>query len=322
MYTRYLSCFLFVYASLTFTSALSFSSTKSKWKPKVASLEDRRKLRGGVKHDAETIGSIGFHHVEFYCGDARSMATRFSLGLGMPITGSTGQHTGNDKCVSYGLESGNVRFLLTAPYSKARSSVSSSESSPEVPEDAPNPLPGFSPSEAHSFFSKHGLAARAVGIEVKDTKAAFEASVAKGARPVLEPTYIPACGGQKGEGGEELKGCHMAEVELYGDVVLRYVSFPERNESTNLPFLPHLHPMKSKMVDRQTIGIHRFDHAVGNVWDLLASLAHISEYTGFHDFAEFTTEDVGTVDSGLNSVVMASDTEDILLPLNEPTEGK
>ena len=42
---------------------------------------------------------------------------------------------------------------------------------------------------------------------------------------------------------------------------------------------------------------------------------------GFHDFAEFIAEDVGTVDSGLNSVFLANNNEMILLPLNEPTYG-
>lgn len=42
---------------------------------------------------------------------------------------------------------------------------------------------------------------------------------------------------------------------------------------------------------------------------------------GFHEFAEFVAEDVGTVDSGLNSVVLANNNEYVLLPLNEPTFG-
>ena len=42
---------------------------------------------------------------------------------------------------------------------------------------------------------------------------------------------------------------------------------------------------------------------------------------GYHEFAEFNSADVGTVDSGLNSIVLASDTEIVLLPLNEPTDG-
>lgn len=42
---------------------------------------------------------------------------------------------------------------------------------------------------------------------------------------------------------------------------------------------------------------------------------------GFHQFAEFTADDVGTVDSGLNSMVLASNNEMVLLPVNEPTFG-
>lgn len=37
--------------------------------------------------------------------------------------------------------------------------------------------------------------------------------------------------------------------------------------------------------------------------------------------SEFTAEDVGTVDSGLNSLVLASNDEMVLLPVNEPTFG-
>lgn len=40
-----------------------------------------------------------------------------------------------------------------------------------------------------------------------------------------------------------------------------------------------------------------------------------------HEFAEFTAEDVGTVDSGLNSMVLANNDEYVLLPVNEPTFG-
>lgn len=49
--------------------------------------------------------------------------------------------------------------------------------------------------------------------------------------------------------------------------------------------------------------------------------SHLNSIQGFHEFAEFVAEDVGTVDSGLNSVVLANNNELILMPLNEPTYG-
>lgn len=73
---------------------------------------------------------------------------------------------------------------------------------------------------------------------------------------------------------------------------------------------------------KPTYGLSRIDHTVGNVPNLLQTQEYIQSFTGYHKFAEFTPEDIGTVDSGLNSVVLASDNEAVLLPLNEPTEGK
>jgi 4-hydroxyphenylpyruvate dioxygenase len=303
---------------LSLSTTTSAKTGKSAWKPQIASLEERRRLRG-IKHDSENIGSLGFHHVEFYCGDAKSMAHRFSLALGMPCVGETGQHTGNDQCTSYGLVSGDFRLLMTAPYSQAMASLGGK---PSPQDEAPNPLPSFSAAEAHAFFQKHGLAARAIGLEVRDAQAAFEKSVANGATPVLEPTIVPTCRGQQKKGAT-LTGCKIAEVQLYDDVVLRYVSYPEGTDrDPNMPFLPHLAPSEGTMSKRPTFGIRRIDHAVGNVPDLLEAHNRIKAFTGFHEFAEFTAEDVGTVDSGLNSVVLASDSEQVLLPLNEPTPGK
>mmetsp|Transcript_3274 Transcript_3274/g.7383 ORF Transcript_3274/g.7383 Transcript_3274/m.7383 type:complete len:495 (+) Transcript_3274:29-1513(+) len=307
------------------------ASSSSGWKPKIESLEDRKTLRNREDANTETIGSIGFHHVEFYCGDARSMANHFAVSLGMSVTGTTGQATGNDKCVSYGLQSGsNFRLLLTAPYSMARASNADDD---DEEYDAPLPMPEFSVEGAHAFFQKHGLAARAIGVEVVDARAAFEASVARGATPVLEPSFLPTCPAQLREGNNANDdGCYIAEIELYGDVVLRYVSYPggksgdsgEASSSSpgmTQPFLPHLAPVETSTL-REGYGIYRIDHAVGNVHDLQEAYSRILAFTGFHEFAEFTSEDVGTVDSGLNSVVLASDSEEVLLPLNEPTNGR
>jgi 4-hydroxyphenylpyruvate dioxygenase len=339
------STYLETSTSTQANEATTTTSTTA-WEPKLSSLEERI--------ETETIGSIGFHHIEFYCGDARSMANQFAISLGMSVTGITGQSTGNDQCISYGLQSGEqFRLLLTAPYSRARATTrddddanDDDDDSPDLDADAPRPLPNYNVADAHHFFQNHGLAARAVGIEVMDAKKAFEVSVANGAIPVLEPTFLPTCPGQKkartingddwrSKSKEEEDGCYISEVELYGDVVLRYVSFiTSSNENhaydndASQPFLPHLAPIidESRKDDDDAnddgFGLYKIDHAVGNVPNLQEVYSHIQNFTGFHEFAEFTSEDVGTVDSGLNSVVLASDSEAILLPINEPTNGR
>lgn len=55
--------------------------------------------------------------------------------------------------------------------------------------------------------------------------------------------------------------------------------------------------------------------------DLAAAVSYVKTFTGFHEFAEFTAEDVGTSESGLNSVVLANNEETVLIPMNEPVYG-
>jgi 4-hydroxyphenylpyruvate dioxygenase len=109
----------------------------------------------------------------------------------------------------------------------------------------------------------------------------------------------------------------VSEVRAYGDVVLRFVS---REGGFEGPYLPGYRctPAPARPLD---YGLRRLDHAVGNVWDLLEAVEYIGRMTGFHEFAEFTAEDVGTLDSGLNSIVLANNDERVLIPVNEPTFG-
>ena len=317
--------------------------TTDSWKPTVSSLSERRQyFREQSAQSSEHLGTLGFHHVEFYAGDALMTAKRFELALGIPITCWSSLATGNDKCVTYGLECGvdndsnvepgdGVRFLITAPLSRAMQKQQQQKdknggAGSNVQMTAPNPLPGYDINHAHEFYAKHGLAVRAVGIEVEDANKAYAAAVDNGAVGSMEPSVIPSYYDKERE-----KECRVAEVELYGDVVLRFVSFHGSTDkksddpgtsSQGAPFLPHLAPYPSYKSSKPTYGLSKIDHTVGNVPNLLKAQEYIQKFTGYHPFAEFTPEDIGTVDSGLNSVVLASDSEAVLLPLNEPTEGK
>lgn len=52
---------------------------------------------------------------------------------------------------------------------------------------------------------------------------------------------------------------------------------------------------------------------------VLVKVDYLAEMTGMHEFAEFAAADVGTVDSGLNSMVLASDNE-MVSSRSEPLE--
>ena len=117
----------------------------------------------------------------------------------------------------------------------------------------------------------------------------------------------------------------ISEVHLYGDAVLRYVSYKNPNPTPNSDpsswFLPGFEAVDEGSSFPVDFGLRRLDHAVGNVPELEPVVAYMKHFTGFHEFAEFTSEDVGTSESGLNSVVLASNNEMVLLPVNEPVYG-
>ncbi|CAA7405449.1 unnamed protein product [Spirodela intermedia] len=254
----------------------------------------------------------GFHHVEFWCADATNVSRRFSFGLGMAIAARSDLSTGNPVHASYLLQSGDLRFLFSAPYSSSPAAIATvlpdREGFAEAAAAAAAAIPSFDSAACRRFSNAHGLGVRAVALLVDDAASAFAISVANGARPSFPPAAL---------GGG---AAAIAEVELYGDVVLRYISVSAATGSRPWSFLPGFEDTSppSPALD---YGIKRLDHAVGNVPELAPAAAYIRRFTGFHEFAEFTAEDVGTVESGLNSVVLASNDENVLLPLNEPIHG-
>ncbi|XP_061342768.1 4-hydroxyphenylpyruvate dioxygenase [Gastrolobium bilobum] len=247
-----------------------------------------------------------FHHIEFWCTDATNAARRFSWGLGMPIVAKSDLSTGNLTHASYLLRSGDLSFLFSAPYSPSISSSSATSTAA---------IPTFDASACLAFAAAHGLAVRAIAVEVDNADDAFATSVAHGAHPSSPPVVLDNRVG-------------LAEVRLYGDVVLRYVSYNDSshvsdpNPNPGSWFLPGFEPVEElSSYPSLDYGIRRLDHAVGNVPELAPTVNYVKGFTGFHEFAEFTAEDVGTSESGLNSVVLANNEEMVLLPLNEPVYG-
>jgi len=241
-----------------------------------------------------------FHHIEFYCGDANNTYRRFSVGLGMKLVAKSDNTTGNHAYSSYVLQSGDLRFAFSAPYYTEGAEADRNRDG--------EPHPAFDADDAHNFFRKHGLAVKAVGVLVGDAEEAYRQAVANGATGKVEPTVL-----KPREGSPEQGEMKMAEIGLYGDVHLRFLS---GNFSGD--FMPGYEQVESQDI---SYGLQRLDHCVGNVPDMLAAYNYLVNATGFHEFAEFTAEDVGTVDSGLNSIVAASNNEMVLFPINEPTFG-
>lgn len=235
-----------------------------------------------------------FHHVEFYSSDATNVSRRFTWGLGMHMVAKSDLSTGNKQYASYAVQAGEIVFTFTAPYNN-RSET----------ELTGAPHPSFSSEHATKFIADHGMAVRAMGIRVADAADAYAKSTANGGIGVLPPATLV----DKASG----KSMVISEIQMFGDTVIRWVS-----GDYDGPMLPNYELVNTPDIN---FGLERLDHAVSNVPNLFQAVDYLMNAVGFHEFSEFTAADVGTVDSGLNSMVLASNNEMVLLPVNEPTFG-
>ncbi|KAL8523040.1 hypothetical protein ACS0TY_013132 [Phlomoides rotata] len=65
--------------------------------------------------------------------------------------------------------------------------------------------------------------------------------------------------------------------------------------------------------------LRRLDHGEENVPRLEPMVEYLKKkFIGFHEFAEFTAWDVGMAKSWLNSMVLANNEKNMLIPLNGP----
>jgi len=249
---------------------------------------------------SDKINVLSFHHMEFYCGDATMSSKRFIGAMGVELAAKSDLSTGNDVHASYMMQTGSVRYLFTAPYHAAGT----------IKDD--HPFPFFNPAKAGAFFTKHGFAAYAVAVNVENVPQTYETMMANGGVSVLAPMVIKDKNPERG-------WVEVAEIHMYGEVSLRLVDAKNFTGTFWPNFVDVVEPAKAAQLGKY--GIQRIDHIVGNVPSLKETMTYLKNMTGFHEFAEFTAEDVGTVDSGLNSCVLANNNEMVLLPVNEPTFG-
>jgi 4-hydroxyphenylpyruvate dioxygenase len=220
----------------------------------------------------DKIQAQRFHHVEFYCGDAVSTYKRFVIGLGAELISKCDQSTGNKAFASYVLQSHELRMVFTAPYGDV-----------EADQDGVS-VPGFNASTARAFFMRHGLAVRAVCIEVENVEKAYQVMLQNGGQSILEPRTI--------QDPQKRGYVDMAEVQLYGDVVLRLLN----KEHFSGSYLPYYHDVDraqnpsnvwSPAIDLKAkekgpigyYGIRRFDHIVGNLWSLQPTMQLLQNMT-------------------------------------------
>ncbi|MCA0236020.1 MAG: 4-hydroxyphenylpyruvate dioxygenase [Bacteroidetes bacterium] len=225
----------------------------------------------------------GTDYIELYVGNAKQAAHFYKTAFGFQSLAYAGLETGVRDKVSYVLQQGKIRLVLTTPYN--------------------------SNSDISEFLRRHGDGVKTIAFWVEDATRAFEETVKRGAKPCLQPTV------DRDEAGEVVR----SGIHAYGDVVHIFV---ERKNYSGV-FLPGYEPWLSDYNPTEIglQYIDHCVGSVG--WGEMNTWAKFyEEVMGFKNLITFDDKDISTEYTALMSKVMANDNMRIKFPINEPAHGK
>lgn len=223
----------------------------------------------------------GMHHVEFYVGNAKQAAYFYRRALGFRLAGYLGPETGIRDRVSYLLEQGKIKFVLTTP------------------------LVSDSPIALH--IAKHGDGVRDIALHVDSASEAYEITTGRGARSVAAPADVSDASGS----------VKIATIATYGDTVH---SFVERGSYEGF-FLPNFKPRTDDLAQSVGLKHidHIVGNVDWNKME--ETVNFYREVFGFTRFVSFDDNDISTEYSALRSTVVANENKWIKFPINEPAKG-
>jgi 4-hydroxyphenylpyruvate dioxygenase len=237
----------------------------------------------------------GWHHVEFFVGNAKQAAHYYRTAFGFTPIAYAGPETGVRDRTSWVLAQGDIRFVLTAG------------------------LDPDSPIVRHAALHGDGVGDLALG--VPDAEQAFRVAIQRGAEAAFEPEV------REDERGKVV----VAGIRAYGDTLHTFVDRSNYSDA----FLPGYQPLGEPAEGQGTktaltalpgrsMGLHVIDHVVANVelgrmdeW-----VRFYSDIMGFSQLVHYDDKAISTEYSALMSKVLWDGTGRIKLPINEPAKGK
>jgi 4-hydroxyphenylpyruvate dioxygenase len=225
----------------------------------------------------------GIDHLEWWVGNARAFAGFLASSFGFRFVAHAGPETGRRDRVSYLLEQGDVRFLVTGA------------------------LHPDSPVAEH--VRQHGDGVRDIAFIVDDVDAALAAALARGATPQREAR----------DDVDENGTIRHAAIATYGETVHTFLD----RSGYHGPFAPQFEPSPVHEAAGPDVGIERIDHVVANVelGEMETWVKYYEDVFAMTELIHFSDEAISTEYSALMSKVVTSGDGRVKLPINEPAEG-
>ncbi|APG60909.1 4-hydroxyphenylpyruvate dioxygenase [Christiangramia salexigens] len=226
---------------------------------------------------------LGTDFVELYVGNAKQAAYYYQQAWGFQPVAYAGLETGKKDSVSYVLQQGKIRIVLTSPLEAG--------------------------GEINAHIEKHGDGVKFVALWVDDARKSYEETTKRGAKSYVEPYEL-----EDDNGKAVISGIHT-----YGETVHLFV---ERGEYKG-PFLPgyRAYDTKTKAPETGLKFIDHMVGNVG--WNEMNKWVEFyAQVMGFAQLVSFDDKDISTDYTALMSKVMSNGNGRIKFPINEPAEGK
>ncbi len=226
---------------------------------------------------------LGTDHVELYVGNAKQAAHYYMSAWGFQPLAYSGLETGKKDRVSYVVQQGKIRLVLTSPLKSG--------------------------GEINRHIDAHGDGVKAIALWVDDAVHSHTETVKRGAESYMDPKTI-----QDDQGEATLSGIHT-----YGETVHIFVE-RKNYEGVFLPgfraWEPHYHPSEVglKYVD------HMVGNVGWNEMDKWCEF--YARVMGFAQLVSFDDKDISTEYTALMSKVMSNGNGRIKFPINEPADGR
>lgn len=226
---------------------------------------------------------LGTDFVELYVGNAKQAAYYYQTAWGFEPIAYSGLETGRKDSVSYVLQQGKIRLVLTSSLQ-----------------------PGGT---INDHISDHGDGVKVVALWVDDATKSHEETTKRGAQSYMEPYTVE----------DEYGKVVLSGIHTYGETVHVFV---ERKNYEGV-FLPGYKPYKPnystnnvglKYIDHMVgnVGWNEM-----NKW-----CEFYAKVMGFAQMVSFDDKDISTDYTALMSKVMSNGNGRIKFPINEPAEGK
>ncbi len=232
--------------------------------------------------DQDLFPINGTDHVEFYVGNAKQAAHYYHTAFGFQLVAYRGPETGFPETVSYVLEQGKVRFVLTAALGPDH--------------------------EVARHVQLHGDGVKVLALWVDDATKAFHTAVERGAKPAAPP-----------ETKEDDHGkVTLSSIHTYGETIHTFVERQDYGGAFLPGFVRRESPLQAQPVGFKYIDhcVGNVELGQMNEW-----VKFYQDVLGFRLMLTFDDKDISTKYTALMSKVVSNGNGFVKFPINEPAEG-